>query len=68
MTKNRVQLALFEKAGRGIRLTVPGKLVLAEARRTLAAADAMVRIAHAGADGRRERCGSGTAASSRFVQ
>jgi DNA-binding transcriptional LysR family regulator len=44
-------IALFEKVGRGVRLTAPGRLVLAEAQRTLAAADAVMRIAQAAADG-----------------
>jgi DNA-binding transcriptional LysR family regulator len=49
--EDELGVALFEKAGRGVRLTVPGRLVLAEAQRTLAAADVVERIARAGAEG-----------------
>jgi DNA-binding transcriptional LysR family regulator len=49
--EDELGVALFEKAGRGVRLTVPGRLVLVEAQRTLAAADAVERMARAGAEG-----------------
>jgi DNA-binding transcriptional LysR family regulator len=49
--EDELGVALFEKIGRGVRLTGPGHLVLVEAQRTLADAEALVRIARAGAEG-----------------
>jgi DNA-binding transcriptional LysR family regulator len=49
--ESELGLALFERVGRGVRLTDPGRLVLLEARRALAAADAVIGMARAGAQG-----------------
>jgi DNA-binding transcriptional LysR family regulator len=49
--EDELGVTLFERVGRGVRLSVPGQLVLVEARRALAAAAAVARIATASAEG-----------------
>jgi DNA-binding transcriptional LysR family regulator len=49
--EDELGVTLFDRVGRGVRLSVPGQLVLVEARRTLAAADAVARVARASAQG-----------------